>query len=707
MFNVVKVEREIGGKTLSLETGKVARQADGAVMVQYGETVVLVAAVTAPPRFAEIDYFPLSVDYRERRAAAGKFPGGFMKREGRPSTKETLTARMIDRPIRPLFPEGYFNEVQIMANVLSADQENDPDVLAMIGASAALHISKIPFIGPMAACRVSRVDGEFIVNPLHEQRDKSDFNLILGGKKEAINMIEVDAKEANEADTAEAIKIGHGVIVEICDMLDEFREKTGNVEKEIPEAADLSGIVAELHEKFGTRLYDAKQIEGKSERNQANDDIKAEAKELYCPADNPEGEKCKPYLFARAFDSFKKDVIRKLLMDGKRSDGRAFDQIRQIDCQTDVLPRAHGSAMFTRGETQAIISIVLGTGRDEQIVDGLIAEYGQKFMLHYNFPPYSVGDVRPIRGPGRREIGHGALAEKALEQVIPTPEDFPYTIKLISDITESNGSSSMASVCGGTLAMMDAGVPIKAPVAGISVGMISDANEYKLMTDIIGEEDHYGDMDFKVAGTTEGITAIQLDIKAEGLEHNILIEALERARVARLDILKMITDAISEPKAELSTHAPKITSIMIDPDFIGKIIGPGGANIKALQEETGTNIEITDDGTVRISCVGGNGHIEARDRVEAMTAKPEIGKIYKAAKIVSVKDFGAFIEIIPGVDGLCHVSELSSEYVKDVDTVCKVGDRVDVKLIDIDNQGRLKLSIKAAQKENQEETVSS
>jgi polyribonucleotide nucleotidyltransferase len=696
MFNIVKVEKEIGGRVLSIETGMMGRQADGAVTVTYGETVVFVAAVTAPPRSEEIDYFPLSVDYRERQCAAGKFPGGFIKREGRPSTKETLTSRMIDRPIRPLFPDGYFNEVQITANVLSADAENDPDVLAMIGASAALHISKIPFIGPTGACRVGRIDGQFVVNPTHEQRELSDLDLLLGGKKEAINMIEVASKQVSEEVVADAVSFAHGILGQVCDLIDQLREKTGKIEKEIPEIIDISGIKKEIYDLVGQKLYQAKQIKGKLDRNAATAVIYEEIKSKYCSENTSEEAKCQPWLLKRAFDSVEEKVVRKLLLEGKRLDGRSYTEVRPLDCKVAVLPRTHGSALFTRGETQALVTVTLGTARDEQIIDGLREEYSQKFMLHYNFPSFSVGEVKPFRGPGRREIGHGALAEKALEQVKPDTEDFAYTIKVVSDVMESNGSSSMATVCGGTMAMMDAGIPILNPVAGISIGLVSDGDKYELLTDIIGDEDHFGDMDFKVAGTTEGITAIQLDIKAEGLPHDIMCKALERARVARLAILKKMAETISEPRKELSQFAPKMISIKIDPELIGKVIGPGGAMIKGIQKETGAVIEIAEDGTIFISASSGDGHLAARDIILGMTTKPVPGTIYKNAEVVSVKDFGAFVEVAPGVEGLCHVSELSDAYVKRVDDVCKVGDIIEVKLILIDDQGRLKLSRKAA-----------
>ncbi|HSV27573.1 MAG TPA: polyribonucleotide nucleotidyltransferase [Sedimentisphaerales bacterium] len=703
MFNITRVERQIGGRTLSIETGKLARQAAGATVVQYGETVVLVAVCTAPPRSEEQDFFPLNVDYREKTSAAGKFPGGFIKREGRPSTKEVLTARMIDRPLRPLFPEGYVDEVQIMATVLSADQENDPDILSVIGASAALSISKIPFLGPIGACRIGRVNGEFVVNPLHSQEAESDMDLLLCGRKDSVNMIEVGAKQLPEEVVSEAIAKAHDVIRQICELIEELVEKIGPVEKQF----ELQEFNQELFEKVSAeiskKLYAAKQVEGKLERQQAVDAIFEEMKQKYTAAAEGAAAICTPFTMNNILQKIEGQVVRKLLLEGKRPDGRSFTAVRPISCEVGVLPRTHGSALFTRGETQSLVTATLGTIRDAQIIDGLNEETEQRFMLHYNFPPFSVGEVRPIRGPGRREIGHGALAERALEQVKPPFEDFTYTIRLVSDILESNGSSSMASVCGGTLAMMDAGIPIIAPVAGISIGLITDDNKQHLLTDIIGDEDHYGDMDFKVTGTTKGITAIQLDIKIDGLTHDTITAALKQAKAARLEILETMQKAISKPRAELSPYAPKMISIKIDPEKIGKVIGPGGSVVKSIQDQTGTTIAIEEDGTIFISCLGGDGHLKAKEIIESIAMPPQIGKVYENAKVVSAKDFGAFVEISPGVEGLCHISELSDAYVKSVDQVCKIGDILPVKLLAIDEQGRLRLSHKAVLVERKKE----
>lgn len=700
MFDVCRIERQIEGKNFSIETGKIARQADGAVVVQYGDTIVLVAVVTAPPRFADIDFFPLSVDYREKHSAAGKFPGGFIKREGRPSTKEILTARMIDRPIRPLFPEGYFQEVQIMASVLSFDGQNDPDILAMVGASAALSISKIPFLGPTGACRLGRINDQFVINPTLEQLEKSDLNLLLGGRKEALNMIEVGAKEVSEDLIAQAVTTAHKTVSQVCEMIEELQEKVG-LEKEIPLVDNDQELAEKISSQIETQLYQLKQQAGKQPRNTAVKELFEQIIEQYCADNGQQADdttsKYDKAMVKRILGKIEGQVVKKLLLEGKRSDGRGFGDLREINCEVGVLPRNHGSALFTRGETQSLVSVTLGTIRDAQIIDGLQEEYSQSFTLHYNFPPFSVGDVRPIRGPGRREIGHGALAERALEPLRPPTDKFAYTIRIISDITESNGSSSMASVCGGSLALMDAGVPIARPVAGISIGMITDENgKHKLLTDIVGEEDHFGEMDFKVAGTVEGITGIQLDIKAEGLKHEIMVEALQRAKEVRLQILDVMAKVISEPNPELSTYAPKLISIEIDPELIGKVIGPGGKMIKGIQEQTGATIEIEEDGTVYISCVGGDGHLKAKEIIESITQPPEVGKIYNDSKVVSVKDFGVFVEIAPGVEGLCHISELSEGFVKNVNDVCKSGDLIPVKVLLIDDQGRVKLSRRAA-----------
>jgi polyribonucleotide nucleotidyltransferase len=703
-MQAIRVERQIGGRTLSIETGTLAKLADGAVTVQYGDTVVFGAVVRANPREG-IDFFPLQVDYRERRAAAGKFPGGFMKREGRPTTKEILTARLIDRPLRPLFPKGFMDEVQIHLNVLAADQQNDPDVMAGIAASAAVTISDIPFLHPTAHVRVGRINGDLVLNPTTEQLEYSDLDVVVAGTKHFVNMIEVGSREVKEDDVADAIEFGHKAVVEIVGAIEELqkkvgREKVGNIKQ--PDEA----FVNDIKKRVTDKIREVKGKAGKSDRSDAVKQILNDLIAEMAPNVTDANASYQTILASRdkqkqirnVFSEVEEHVTRQAILAGVRPDGRDFTTIRPITCQVGVLPRVHGSAIFSRGETQALCTVTLGTSSDEQLVDGLNEEYNQKFMLHYYFPSYSVGEVRPIRGPGRREIGHGALAERSLVAVLPGVEQFPYTVRIISDILESNGSSSMASSCGGCLALMDAGVPITRPVAGISVGLVTDGDKHVLLTDIIGEEDHFGDMDFKVCGTSEGITAIQLDIKTEGITHEIIRQTLHRAKEARLVILAKMAQTLPESRKEISKWAPRLLTVKIDPQKIGKLIGPGGKTIKAIQEETGAQIDIEDDGTVFISAVDGAAAEKCRDIVEAMTAEVKVGKIY-TGRIVSIKDFGAFVEIAPETDGLCHVSELSSHYVERVTDVVNMGDEVQVKVILIDDQGRIKLSRKAAMQE--------
>ncbi len=691
MSMVKKVERQIAGRLLSIETGKLAKQASGAVVVHYGDTMILATVVRAEPREG-IDFFPLTVDYREKTSAAGKFPGGFIKREGRPTNKEILTMRMIDRPIRPLFPKGYKDEVQIQVMVWSADQQNDPDLLAMIGASAALSISDIPFNGPIGAVRVGRINDEFIINPTHTELEDSTLNLTLCGRHDAINMIEVSAQELPEDVIAEAVEFGHQSVKEICEMISELAADCGK-EKISYTPPDTSELVNLLEERMGQEYRRVKSDSlNKQDRGKA---IKAMFEEItaeLCPEDQePQYD---PKLLKTAIDDFKEQVLREMVLQGQRAEGRGYEEIRSLSGEVGFLPRTHGSAIFTRGETQALVTATLGTSADSQRVDGLIDEYHQKFMLHYNFPPFCVGEARRIMGPSRRDIGHGTLAEKSLAPMIPSTEDFPYTIRLVSDILESNGSSSMASVCAGTLALMDAGVPIRRPVAGISVGMISDADRQQLFIDILGEEDHYGDMDFKVAGTQKGITGIQLDLKALGLSHETIRETLAIARKGRIEILKMILSVIERPRKKLSSYAPKLTIIKIPVDMIGRVIGPGGRDIKRIQEDTGANIEIEDDGSVFISSIDEEGYLRAKQIVEMITMPVQVGKIL-SGKIVSQKDFGVFVEIAPGMEGLCHISELADRFIDDVADVCSVGDTMDFKIIAVDEQGRIKLSRKA------------
>ncbi|MDP9174732.1 MAG: polyribonucleotide nucleotidyltransferase [Planctomycetota bacterium] len=700
-MQAIEVSRQIGGRTLTLGTGTFAKLAAGSVTVQYGETVVFGAVARANPREG-IDFFPLQVDYRERRAAAGKFPGGFMKREGRPTNKEILTARLIDRPLRPLFPKGFMDEVQIQLNALAFDGENDPDIFAGIAASACIAISDIPFTTPTAHVRVGRVEGKLILNPTIEQLEYSDIDLVVAGTKHYVNMIELGSRETKEDDVADAIEFGHKNVVEIVSMIEELvskagREKVGTTKQPDP------AFVASIRSRVTDKIREVKGMAGKADRADAIHGIlDGLIAELAPPITDPNASyqtvistRDKQKQIRAIFVEVEEHVTREAILAGVRPDGRDYRTIRPITCEVGVLPRVHGSAVFTRGETQAMCTVTLGTSRDEQMVDGLIDEYSQKFMLHYNFPSFSVGEVRPIRGPGRREIGHGALAERSLLAVLPGIELFPYTVRIISDILESNGSSSMASSCGGCLALMDAGVPITRPVAGISVGLIKEGDRSVLLTDIIGEEDHFGDMDFKVCGTHEGITAIQLDIKIEGIDYKIIRETLHRAREARMTILDKMAAALPEPRKEISKYAPRLLSVKIDPEKIGKLIGPGGKNIKKLQEETGAQIDIEEDGTVFISAVDGASAERARDLVEAITAEVKVGKIY-AGRVVSIKEFGAFVEIAPETDGLCHVSELSDKYVQNVTDFLNIGDEVRVKVILVDDQGRIKLSRKAA-----------
>ncbi|MDZ4784048.1 MAG: polyribonucleotide nucleotidyltransferase [Planctomycetia bacterium] len=692
----VRVEKQIGDNILSIETGYFAKQAAGSCLVQYGETVVICASATGPAR-PGIDFFPLTCDYRERAAAAGKFPGGFLKREGRPTMKETLTSRLIDRPIRPLFPEWFHDEVQVQANVLSSDRQNDPDVLAMIGAAACLGLSPMPFEGPLAAVRLGHINGQFVVFPTQDQLEESDLDLIVSGSRDAILMIEGFAREMPEDRMLEALEEAHRHIRSICDLQEELIAKA-NVEKKQYVIPAPDGVYDRVRGRFYDELKGAKQTQGKQARADAVSALKQKAMAELIP-DAAAADALCPEACSRAWSKLVEQVIRDLILGGTRADGRDNKSLRAIECAVDLLPRVHGSAMFQRGETQALITVVLGTNRDEQRVDGLIEEYSKKFMLDYYFPSYSVGEVRPIRGPGRREIGHGALAERSVKPVLPDPDEFPYTIRVISDIMESNGSSSMASVCGATLGLMAAGVPISNPVAGISVGLVKESDsKWTLLTDIIGDEDHYGDMDFKIAGTQNGITGIQLDLKINGISAEIIRGTLAQSREARIEILRKMLTTIARPKEEISPWAPRLLRTKIHPDKIGLLIGPGGKTIRAIQEMTGAVIEVEDDGTVTVASSDASGAQAALERIEAMTASVQVGKIYKG-RVTSIKDFGAFIEIVPGKDGLCHISELSEDYVSSVGEFCRVGDILPVKVILVDEQDRVKLSHKAAVRE--------
>jgi polyribonucleotide nucleotidyltransferase len=689
----VRVEKQFGQGVLSLETGLLAKQAAGSCLVQYGESVVLCAVADGPPRPGVSDFFPLTCDYRERTAAAGKFPGGFIKREGRPTMKETLTSRLMDRPIRPMFPAWYHDEVQIQAFVLASDRQNDADVLAMNGASAALGVSPLPFEGPLGSVRLGHIDGAFVPFPTVDQLEESDLDMIVSGTKDAILMIEGFAREMPEERMLEALREAHRYVRQICELQLELFARL-NVEKRQYEIPPDDGFVAQLNARYYDELRAAKQTPGKQARADAVAALRDRVTQELIPDPAAEGAISAGAL-AIAWHALEEKVVRDLILAGTRPDGRDAKTLREINCWVDVLPRVHGSAVFQRGETQALITVTLGTGRDEQRVDGLIDEYSKKFMLDYNFPPFSVGEVRPIRGPGRREIGHGALAERSVKPVLPDPEEFPYTVRVISDILESNGSSSMASVCGATLGLMAAGVPITNPVAGISVGLVSEGDGWTLLTDIIGDEDHFGDMDFKIAGTQNGITGIQLDLKTKGISDEIIKATLAQSRDARIEILRKMLTAIPRPKADISMWAPRLLRTHIPPDKIGALIGPGGKTIRSIQESTGAILEVEDDGTVTIASSNGESAQAALAKVEALTASVQVGRIYYG-RVTSIKDFGAFVEIIPGKDGLVHISELAEGYVNSVADVCSVGDEMTVKVIAIDEQDRVKLSRKQA-----------
>ena len=694
-----RVEKKIGAGTLSFETGTLAKQAAGAVLTQYGDTVVLSAVASGPGR-PGIDFFPLTCDYRERTSAAGKFPGGFLKREGRPSMKETLTARLIDRPIRPLFPKGFRDEVQCQSFVMSSDLQNDADVLAMNGTAAALGVSPLPFEGPVASVRLGRVDDEWVVFPTHEELEQSDLDLIVSGNDSSVLMIEGFSRELPEELMFQAIKEAHQHIRDICALQQELAAQV-NTQKIDVELPDHTELTQRLHERAYGQLKEAKTTSGKLERAAAVSSLRDQVVKEFIPDPDAPDAICSN-LFGELWHDLEATVVRDLILEGNRPDGRSGTDLRAIECQVGLLPRVHGSAVFQRGETQSLISVTLGTARDEQRVDGLHDEYAKKFMLDYNFPSFSVGEVRPIRGPGRREIGHGALAERSVKPVLPDPDTFPYTVRVISDILESNGSSSMASVCGATLGLMDAGVPITNPVAGISVGLVHQSDDrWTLLTDIIGDEDHFGDMDFKIAGTQNGITGIQLDLKIRGISYDIIRATLAQSREARMEILRAMLTTIPRPNAEISPWAPRLISTQIHPDKIGLLIGPGGKTIRSIQETTGAVIEVDDDGRVTIASSDADSAQSALDQVEAITASVQIGKVYNG-RVTSVKDFGVFVEILPGRDGLCHISELSDEYVRNVGDICSVGDPMRVIVIDIDDHDRVKLSRRRVEEANAE-----
>jgi polyribonucleotide nucleotidyltransferase len=702
-----RVTAQVGSKQIIIETGKLAKQADGAVTVQLGETIVMVASVAAIKAKEGQEFFPLTVDYREKAAAAGRFPGGYFKREGRPTEKEILTSRLTDRPIRPLFPKGWFNEVQVQSILLSADGENDSDVLSIIGASASLAVSDIPWDGPLGALRIGRVQGKFVANPTHSEQVESDLDLIYVGNTADVVMFEGSAREISEADFIAALQFGHECCQPLILAQKELAARGGKKKREITTSIVPEDILREAKQQAGERMVPALLTHKKLEREAA---VKALTDEVAADLVAKFGaEKVTESVLREAFYYIQKETVRHLIMnEDKRLDGRGFDEIRPIICEVGLLPRAHGSALFCRGETQAVTLVTLGTTEDAQEFDSYTGgETEKKFILHYSFPNYSVGETGRISGPGRREIGHGALAERSIEPMLPLAT-YPYAVRVTSEIMESNGSSSMATVCGGTLALMDAGVPMMRPVAGISIGICAEHDEmdkigrYKLLTDIIGWEDAFCDMDCKIAGTEKGITGFQLDLKLRGLPHSVMAEALEKARVGRLSILGIMARTLAEPRKEMSKYAPRIVQVKINPEKIGALIGPGGKNIKRLVEESGCEINIEDDGTVNIYSVSEEGMKIARGAIEGMTAEAEIGKLYRG-KVVTIKEFGAFVEFLPGKDGLVHISELANFRVKQTEDIVKLGDEVWVKCLGVDEKGRVRLSRKAAMEDRERE----
>jgi polyribonucleotide nucleotidyltransferase len=689
-----RVELDFHGRRLIVETGKVARQAGGAAWVEYGETVVLVTATASRSPREGIDFFPLTCDYQEKTFAAGKIPGGFFKREGRPAEKEILTSRLIDRPIRPLFPKGFNCETQVIATVLSHDRENDPDVIAMTGASVALTLSDIPFNGPIAAVRVGRVGGKIVINPPTSEIAGSDLNMVVAAGRDAIVMVEGGAKVLPESVVLEGLFAAHEACQVLIALQDELQRKVGRPKRTVLPPAVDEALAAAVKEFATPKLRAALAKTVKQERYAALDAVHDDAVGKF-GAENPDRAK----QVAQLVDKVTKHVVREqIITERTRLDGRGLADIRPITCEIDVLPRTHGSALFTRGETQALVTTTLGTSSDEQKIDALIGEHYKKFMLHYNFPPFSTGEAKFLRGPGRREIGHGALAERALLPVLPDEEAFPYTIRVVSEILESNGSSSMASVCGGSLSLMQAGVPIKAPVAGVAMGLIKEGAEVRVLSDILGDEDHLGDMDFKITGTRDGVTAVQMDIKIGGVTRDVMSQALEQARQGRLHILDKMAAAIEKPRGELSAHAPRIVTIKIKQDRIRDLIGPGGKTIRAIVDETGCKIDVSDDGTVLVASSDGIAMQKAIDRIRGLTAEAEVGRIYRGT-VRRVVDFGAFVEILPGTDGLVHISQLANERVRQVTDVVREGDVIDVKVLEVDKSGKIRLSRKEALKE--------
>lgn len=738
------VKKEIGGRPLIIESGKVARQADGGVFVRYGETVVLSTVVTDPEEKVNAGFVPLTVDYREKHFAAGKIPGGFYKREGRPTIKEILTMRLIDRSIRPMVADGYNHEVQITNFVFSADQDNDPDIISITGSSIACLLAQVPLRFPVASVRIGRVDNQFILNPTYSQLEKSELNLVVSGSQDAIVMVEGETHELSENVVIDAILWGHQYIKELVALqlelvqqaslstvipqlkpaeiyykIEEKRKEmaltnqsvviedviknlfplpfnAAQIQKVYTEQSCYQKLYQEVKSQFATSLGEALMQQGKKFRQSRVDELYQKIKAKIFADKAPEAQN--ELLLREVYADIEKELVRKWITEGKRIDGRGLKDIRPISCEVGLLPRTHGSSLFTRGETQALVTVTLGTPMDEQVVEGLVPEYSKHFMLHYNFPPFCVGEMDSLKSPSRREIGHGNLAERALANVLPDDKRFPYTIRIVSEILESNGSSSMASICGGTLALMDAGVPIKRPVAGIAMGLVKTADSFYVLSDIMGTEDHYGDMDFKVAGTQRGISALQMDIKTSGISREVFVQALEQAKEGRIFILREMMAVLDHPKREISNYAPKIVQIKIKPEKIAAIIGPGGKTIRGMQENTGASIDIKDDGLVTIYCKNKEGALKAQELVSQLTEEVKVGQIYKG-RVTAIKEFGAFVEIMPGTEGLVHVSELEKDYVANVSDVVKMGDEITVKVLAIDEQNRIKLSKRAAERE--------
>ncbi len=694
---VQKVTTTIAGQQITVETGRIARQADGAALVSCGNNIVLVTVVSSPKQ-SEMDFFPLTVEFLEKYYSAGKFPGGFFKREAKPTTDATLSARQIDRPIRPCFPEGYRYETQVVATVLSYDGQMSVEVLASLGASAALHISDIPFNGPTATIQVARVGGEFVVNPTPEKLAESDMEVVIAGTRNGILMVEGETKLISEADFLAALKFGHAQMKPLFDLQDELRQKTGNTPKREYKVFSVNPeFRTSVESQFAAAIDDAITTRDKNERYGKYQKINEQAVAALIDGKglNSDEVKLRKKELNNVLEDLKYTVSRRNILDkGSRIDGRDLTTVRPIACEVNLLPRVHGSALFTRGETQVLGAITLGTGEDEQMIDGLNRTYKKKFILHYNFPPYSVGEVGRMSGTSRRELGHGNLAERAIKPMLPDSEKFPYTIRLVGEVLESNGSSSMGTVCAGTMALLDAGVPLQAPVAGIAMGLITDGKKVAVLTDILGDEDHLGDMDFKVAGTKDGITAVQMDIKVDSISFEVVEQALNQARAGRLHILDEMSKAISAPKGQLSPFAPRIVVIKIKPEKVREVIGAGGKVIKAIIEETGVKMDIEDDGTVRIASTDPLMSKRAIEIIEGICAEAEVGQRYKG-KVVKIVDFGAFVEFLPGNQGLLHISEISHERIRNVTDVLKEGDEIDVKVIEVDRSGRVKLSRKA------------